>query len=94
MPDREMTEQERAAVISTLLKLTEDHINCRLEQVGPCVWCIDHNMRLYQGRLPADRNPGLAVCEREGHQWDDADSMCQSGFYYLCTRCGEQEWTE
>lgn len=70
------------------------HAECRWEQVGPCVYCTNHNQRLYQGQLPAERNPAAAVCAAEGHEWDDADSMGQSGFYYLCTRCGEQEWPE
>ena len=28
------------------------HDDCPWEQVGPCVYCTTHNVRLYQGTLP------------------------------------------
>ena len=72
------------------------HAECeKWEQVGPCVYCVDHRERLYQGRLPAQRDPQRAakeaVCAEQGHDWDEEFGQ---GFYFLCRRCGEKEWTE
>ncbi len=69
-----------------------DHTACRWEQVGVCVYCADHDVRLYQGDLPDERRT-TPKCAPGDHEWDDADSMSQCGFYYLCLRCGEREWT-
>lgn len=68
----------------------DTHKDCTWEQVGPCVYCTDHNERLYQGDLPEARRTTPKCTE---HRWDDGDSMCQSGFYFLCLDCGEREWT-
>jgi hypothetical protein len=78
--------------MSTLWSMLAEHEDCRWEQVGPCVYCVDHNLRLYQGGLPESRDPGRA--ERQAacnHDWDD--EMGQ-GFYGLCVKCGYQEWFE
>lgn len=69
----------------------DGHESCTWEQVGPCVYCISHDVRLYQGTIPADRLTTPPCME---HRWDDGDSMSQAGFYFLCLDCGAQEWTE
>ena len=94
-PERTPEEaEELSAAIRALDEIFRQHDKCEWGQVGPCVYCKSHGVRLYQGQLPDDRNPNKAICNRDGHDWDDANSMGQSGFYYLCQRCGEQEWTE
>lgn len=67
---------------------TSAHAQHTWAQVGPCVYCADCDVRLYQGQLPADRRPPCYA-----HEWDDGDSMSQCGFYLLCLRCGAIEWT-
>ncbi len=67
------------------------HEGCTWEQVGPCVYCVEHRNRLYQGQLPDNRR---TVPKCEVHEWDDGDSESQCGFYLRCLVCGEQEWTE
>lgn len=62
------------------------HDTCTLEQVGPCVYCADHNERLYQGMLPADKRPPCTE-----HDWDEEKGL---GFYFQCRTCGVMEWTE
>ena len=84
------TPTEREGEHGGLFAALAEHDGCRWEQVGPCVYCADHHERLYQGRLPDSRRTKPACTE---HEWDDGDSMCQGGFYFLCLRCGEQEWT-
>jgi hypothetical protein len=66
------------------------HDACQLEQVGPCVYCKDHGLRLYHGSLP-DNKRTAPKCAPGEHDWDP--EMGQ-GFYYLCTRCSEIEWAE
>lgn len=92
-PTPEEVEAGRRALEAFEARLAE-HERHRWAQVGPCVWCDDCDVRLYNGQLPRERNPEASVCERDGHDWDDANSMCQSGFYFRCLRCGEKEWTD
>jgi len=80
-----------SAVAQALYGVLDAHAECRWEQVGPCVYCSDHGERLYQGTLPDERRTTPKCIE---HRWDDGDSMCQSGFYFLCLDCGEQDWPE
>lgn len=54
------------------------------EQVGLCVYCVDCEVRLYQGTVPADRRPS---CDE--HRWDDESGQ---GYYSVCERCGAVEW--
>ena len=65
------------------------HLRCRWEQIGPCVYCADHHVRLYQGSLPADRRP--PACQPDQHDWDDEEGM---GFYGICRTCKTVEWFE
>ena len=73
----------------------EQHQGCAWKQVGLCVYCTDHGERLYQGRLPAEKDPRRAEnetqCSTLGHDWDEEFGL---GFYFLCRRCGVQEWPE
>jgi hypothetical protein len=69
------------------------HVDHSWSQVGLCVYCADCGVRLYDGSLP-DEKRTTPKCAPGGHEWDDGNSMSQCGFYLLCLRCGEQEWTE
>jgi hypothetical protein len=73
--------------MSALNELLTAHEPCAWEQIGPCVYCADHDVRLYQGRLPADRRPADCV----EHDWDEEMGL---GFYFICKRCGFKEWAE
>lgn len=42
----------RKAAATAFVSLLEEHQGCTWEQVGACVYCSDHDLRLYQGRLP------------------------------------------
>jgi len=64
----------------------DDHRACKWEQIGPCVYCTDHDIRLYQGMLPEDRRP---TCSQ--HNWDTEAGV---GFYQQCRNCGAMEWFE
>ncbi len=76
-----------------LIAVLAAHDGCRWEQVGLCVYCADHVVRLYEGDLP-DVKRTTPKCAADDHDWDDGDSMSQGGFFLLCLRCGEREWTE
>ena len=62
------------------------HGGCSWRQVGPCVYCNDHDIRLYQGMLPEYRRP---TCME--HDWDEETGL---GFYFQCRTCGVMEWPE
>ncbi len=64
------------------------HEDCEWEEVGLCVYCKAHGIRLYQGRLPEARRTVPTCVE---HDWDDEQG---SGFYSICRICGEREWFE
>jgi hypothetical protein len=66
------------------------HADCAWKQVGPCVYCIDHGVRLYQGELPEHKRT-ISRCAPENHDWDPETGM---GFYGQCRTCGEIEWYE
>jgi hypothetical protein len=72
--------------------LIQEHRPHRWEEVGICVWCVDCNVRLYQGNLPEWKDPGRparqALCD---HDWDPEAGL---GFYFICTKCGFKEWAE
>lgn len=55
MKDRKPTPEEREAILAALPWLA--HSDCKWEQVGPCVYCADHNERLFQGRLKKTDQP-------------------------------------
>jgi hypothetical protein len=76
--------------VSALSAETAAHSDCAWKQVGPCVWCSDHGVRLYQGDLP-DSKRTVPVCESDAHEWDMEMGM---GFYSQCTVCGFMEWHE
>lgn len=43
------TQEEVADAFFTQMSLHDDHI---WERIGPCVYCDDCKVRLYQGRIP------------------------------------------
>lgn len=67
-----------------------EHRDCAWEQIGPCVYCADHDVRLYQGDLP-DHKRTVPKCADGDHDWDEEQGL---GFYFICKRCGVREWTE
>ena len=66
------------------------HADCAWRQVGLCVYCTDHGIRLYQGDLP-DRKRTIQRCAPDAHDWDD---QIGQGFYGQCRTCGVLEWYE
>ena len=73
-------------ILAELNRLLGEHQPCQWKQVGPCIYCADHDVLLYQGSLPTDRRP-----ECKEHDWDE---MAGQGFYMQCRICGEREWFE
>lgn len=69
---------------------TSEHETCTWKQVGLCVWCDDHGIRLYQGDLPEARRT-VPKCADKDHDWDP--DMGQ-GFYLICLTCGHREWLD
>ena len=65
------------------------HAHCAWQQVGPCVYCTDHGVRLFQGDLP-DHKRTIPHCDPAAHDWDDDDTG--QGFYGQCQTCGLIEW--
>lgn len=84
---REMVDAEVAEIVSEWLRKTEEHARCNLVQVGPCVWCKDHDERLWQGRLPGaaadDDGPDLP----EHYDPDDFEALGLSPS--PCPECGQ-----
>jgi len=66
------------------------HNDCAWKQVGPCVYCTDHGVRLYQGTLPEHKRT-VPRCDPYSHDWDPEMGM---GFCSICQTCGELEWHE
>lgn len=67
-------------------RMLERHEPCQWEQVGPCVYCADHKVRLYNGSLPTNRRPPC-----DSHDWDQDEGL---GFYFICKKCGTKEWPD
>lgn len=80
---------EQAAKVEGL----EEHRPHKWEEIGPCVYCADCNVRLYQGTLPPDKAPAnRATCQHLNQDWDmDGHGL---GFYGVCEDCGERIWAE
>ena len=53
MVNRPPTPEERDEILRNLPWV--QHADCVWMQIGPCVYCVDHDMRLYQGKLPPTR---------------------------------------
>ena len=66
----------------------DEHSGCDWSQIGPCVYCDTHNLRLYQGTLPDDKRR-IPICAV--HDWDE--EMGQ-GFFFQCKVCKFIEWPE
>jgi hypothetical protein len=67
-----------------------DHADCQWKQVGLCVYCADHGVRLFMGDLP-ERKRTIPVCAPDAHDWDDETGQ---GVYGHCRTCGLNEWYE
>jgi len=81
---------EAMQALEKLAAFLAEHEPHRWEEVGPCVYCADCNMRLYQGSLPDHKDPSRAARQAAcDHDWDP--EMGQ-GFYFVCVKCGFKEW--
>ena len=77
----------------------EDH---EWREVPPCVYCVDCDVRLYQGSIPEWKDPILAAkratCQHHDHEmYDDGDGNLREmgeGFYWVCADCGYRGWYE
>lgn len=91
-----LTDEEKRAVADALPWV--QHADCEWEEVPPCVYCKTHRERLYQGSLPAEKNPELAAkrttCEHLEHVMDDDGNEHGQGWYWLCADCGFKGWYE
>lgn len=69
-----------------------EHADHKWVEHAPCVYCDPCGVRLYQGRLPIERDPERQAREAAcGHDWDWVSHM---GFYGSCDLCGAQDWGE
>lgn len=84
------TEAAAVEALESFRALIAAHADCSWVQVGLCVYCGDHSIRLYQGDLP-DHKRTIPRCADGEHDWDYETGL---GFYYACRACGEREWTE
>jgi hypothetical protein len=46
-----LTKAEAAKILEEIMHRFSKHATHNKKQVGPCVYCIDCNERLYQGKL-------------------------------------------
>ena len=90
MNDSGETGADRAGEHGGLAALLVEHGECPWRQVGPCVYCTDHDVRLYQGDLP-DRKRTIPKCPDGQHDWDPEMGL---GFYVICMTCGVKEWCD
>ena len=80
-----------------LEELLEEHKDHEWEGIPPCVYCKPCKVRLYQGSIPASKDPILAAkraaCKHLNHATDDYGEIGQ-GFYWICADCGYRGWYE
>jgi hypothetical protein len=82
--------QKAVTAMNSLAEFIGAHKGCTWEQIGPCVWCKHHNLRLYQGDLPEHKRT-TPKCAPEDHDWDPDTGL---GFYSQCRACRYIEWFE
>ena len=99
----ERDKAEANKIMDAFTEMLAAHAECRWEQVGMCVWCADHNQRLYIGdlpdeKLPADQREKRDGCQHLAHEmYDDGGGVMREmgeGFYYICADCGFKGWYE
>ena len=86
-----MTSDERSAgerAAAAFGETLQAHDGCTWKQAGPCVYCTDHGIRLYQGELP-ERKRTVPRGARGEQDWDPEMGL---GFYSQCRTCGFTEW--
>ena len=44
-----------ADIYQSFTVLLYEHADCKWSQVGRCVYCDDHGVRLYQGDMPKEK---------------------------------------
>lgn len=77
-----------------------EHADHPWKEVPPCVYCTctTPGVRLYQGSLPAAKDPEMAAkrvaCSHDRHVMDDDGNEHGMGFYWLCADCGFKGWYE
>jgi len=52
-------------MVEGLVKALTGHATCEKEQIGPCVYCVPHKQRLYQGTLAAS-----VPVQEESERWE------------------------
>ena len=86
--------REAAAAFNAILEAHAEH---EWEEVPPCVYCKPCKVRLYQGSIPASKDPELAAkraaCAHDNHAHDDYGEI-GAGFYWICADCGFKGWYE
>lgn len=92
---------EARSAIQAMNDMLEAHADHPWKEVGPCVYCEPCGVRLYQGSIPAKKNPELAAkraacAHREHETYEDEDGTHErgQGFYWICADCGFKGWYE
>lgn len=81
-------------------QLWTEHEAHEWKEYPPCVYCVTcvPSVRLYQGSIPAARDPELAAkraaCSHDRHLMDDDGYEHGQGFYWICDDCGFKGWYE
>lgn len=74
------------------------HADHEWREVPPCVYCVPCGERLYQGSLPAEKDPALAAkraaCEHLEHACYEDGREQGEGWYWICADCGYKGWYE
>ena len=86
----------------TIQEIIEQHRDHEWREVPPCVYCVPCDVRLFQGSIPAEKDPALAAkraaCKHYEHvMYDDGDGNLREqgeGFYWVCAECGFRDWYE
>jgi len=83
--------------------ILEEHREHQWREIPPCVYCVDCDIRLYQGSLPEWKDPELAArratCPHDDHvMYVDEETGYEremgEGFYWVCADCGHKGWYE
>jgi hypothetical protein len=88
--------------MSSLDEMLAPHLEHEWREVPPCVYCVPCDVRLYQGSIPASKDPELAAkraaCKHDGEheRYEDEDGWHEmgEGFYWICADCGYKGWYE
>lgn len=79
--------------LTALEAILIEHGEHEWEEIPPCVYCKPCRVRLYQGSIPAEKDPALAA-KRAACVHDNRDEQSGMGFYWICEDCGYRGWYE